>query len=339
MKFSKKCLTCLVTSSFLLATAPQSLAQSAAPPPGSAAPSTATAPAAQQSPAELDQLVAPIALYPDALIAQILAASADPTEIVEAGRWLREHSTLKGTALAQAVNKQPWDPSVKALFQFPSVLQNMDKNLAWTSALGDANESQPQAVLNAVQAMRQRAEQAGNLKSTPQQTVTTQGQTIVIQPANPEVVYVPQYDPWIVYGAPVGIYPYWNPYPGLYLGGPGFAFGIGIGLFAGFGWGWHHWGADWRGHRLVYDHHPYIPHRSAFHPGFDHGQAGFAHPGGFHGAAPRAVGGVHPGVAPRAPASFHSSAFHGFDRAGATRAYAARGRASFHGGFHGGGHR
>ena len=106
----------------------------------------------------------------------------------------------------------------------------MDQNLAWTSALGDANASQPQAVLNAIQAMRRRAQQAGNLKSTSQQTVTTEGQTVVIQPANPEVVYVPEYDPWIVYGAPVGVYPYWDPYPGLYLDGPGFAFGLGIGI-------------------------------------------------------------------------------------------------------------
>jgi hypothetical protein len=353
VKLTEQSLTFLITGSLLLALAPGSLAQSGAPPPASATPSTATA---QQSPEDLDQLVAPIALYPDALIAQILAAAADPTEIVEAGRWLRGHSTLQGTALAQAVNTQPWDPSVKALVQFPSVLQNMDKNLAWTSALGDADDSQPQAVLNAIQSMRRRAEQAGNLKSTPQQTVTTQGQAIVIQPANPEVVYIPQYDPWIVYGAPVGMYPYWDPYPGLYLGGLGLAFGlgIGIGMFASFGWGWGHWGADWRRGRLDYDHRPYIPRRSVFHPGFDYGHPGLAHPGGFHGPAPRpAVHAVAPrpavhAVAPRpavhAPAprpqpSFHRSAFHGFGPAGVTRAYAARGRASFHGGFHGGGRR
>ena len=171
MQCSDKCWTFVVTGSLLLAAAPGGCAaepaQYAAPPPALAAPGTVAAPgpAAQPSPEQLDQLVAPIALYPDALIAQILAAATDPTEIVEADRWLQQNSGLKGTALAQAVDKQAWDPSVKALFQFPAVLRNMDQNLAWTSALGDANASQPQAVLNAVQAMRRRAQQAGNLQS------------------------------------------------------------------------------------------------------------------------------------------------------------------------------
>jgi hypothetical protein len=122
---------------------------------------------------QLDQLVAPIALYPDALIAQMLAASTFPTEIVEAERWMQGHASLKGDPLAQEVDKQPWDSSVKALTQFPAVLANMDKNLSWTSALGDAYANQPQDVLNAVQVMRQRAQQVGNLKSTPQQTPTS----------------------------------------------------------------------------------------------------------------------------------------------------------------------
>src|SRR5438309_6200763 len=152
-------------------------------------------PSVQQSPKELQQLVAPIALYPDALIAQILAASTYPTEIVEADRWMQQHSDLKGKQLGKEVDKQPWEPSVKALTQFPSVLANMDKNLSWTSSLGDAYVNQQQTVMAAVQVMRQRAQQAGNLKSTPQQSVTTQGKTIVIEPANPEVVYVPAYDP------------------------------------------------------------------------------------------------------------------------------------------------
>jgi Protein of unknown function (DUF3300) len=346
MTWYERSLAFLASGSLLLAIAPADCAAAAAPqappPPGLAAPpnaapsaSTQPSPAAQQSPDRLDQLVAPIALYPDALVAQILATSADPTEIVEADRWLQKNASLKGTALAQAINKQTWDPSVKALMQFPSILGNMDKNLGWTSALGDASASHPQAVLNAVQVMRRRAEQAGNLKSTSQEAVTSQGQTVVIQPANPAVVYVPQYDPWIVYGAPVGVYPYWDPYPGLYLGGPGYAFGlgIGIGLFAGFGWGWGHWGADWHGGRLLYDHRAYISRGAAFRHNFDH--AHFAHAGGFHG------------VAPHARVGFHSGASHGFDRARVARDYADRGRASFgagfhgavHGGFHGGGHR
>src|SRR5438309_4292650 len=157
-------------------------------------------PSVQQSPKELQQLVAPIALYPDALVAQILAAATYPTEIVEADRWVQQHPELKGEQLAQAVDQQSWDPSIKAITQFPSVLASMDKNLSWASALGDAYVNQQQAVLDAVQTMRKRAQQAGNLESTPQETVSTQGQSVVIQPVNPEVVYVPAYDPWIVYG-------------------------------------------------------------------------------------------------------------------------------------------
>src|SRR5882672_3646059 len=194
---------------------------------------------ARQTPEQLQQLVAPIALYPDALVAQILAASAYPTEIVEADRWVQRHSDLKGQQLAQAVDQQSWDASVKAVAQFPSVLGNMDKNLSWTSSLGDAYVNQQQDVLDAVQTMRKRAQQAGNLKTTPQENVVNQGQTIVIQPANPDVVYVPTYDPWLVYGPPVVAYPGWFWYPGLYAVGPGisFGFGFGIGFFGGFGWG------------------------------------------------------------------------------------------------------
>ena len=172
---------------------------------------------AEETTEQLQQLVAPIALYPDALVAQVLAASTYPTEVVEAQRWMQQHSDLKGQALAQAVDQQPWDPSVRALTQFPSVLANMDKNLSWTSALGDAYVSQPQDVLNAVQTMRKRAQQAGNLRSTAQQTVTTQGQTVIIQPASPDVVYVPAYDPWLVYGLPIVAYPGWVAVPGCLL--------------------------------------------------------------------------------------------------------------------------
>ena len=127
--------------------------------------------------------MAPIALYPDSLVAQILAASTFPDQVVEADRWVQAHPDLKGDALGKAVDQQPWDASVKALTAFPDVLGNMDKNLSWTSSLGDAYYNQEQNVMDAVQVMRQRAEQAGNLKSTPQQTVSTQDSNIVIQPA------------------------------------------------------------------------------------------------------------------------------------------------------------
>src|SRR6202521_531186 len=216
----------------------------------------------QHSPQELQRLVAPIALYPDALVAQILAASTYPTEIVEADRWMQRHSNLNGEELAKEVDKQDWDPSVKALAQFPSVLENMDKNLSWTSSLGEAYANEPQDVTNAVQEMRQQARKPGHLNSNEQEQVTTQGNTIVVEPANPEVVYVPAYDPWLVYGEPIIAYPGWYPVPGIFWGGAGIGFGIGfgVGFFGGFGWGWHLWGYDWHGRSVIYNHNTYISH-------------------------------------------------------------------------------
>ncbi len=137
-------------------------------------------------------------------MAQILAASAYPTQIVEAERFLQQNPSLKDAALGAEVDKQDWDPSVKALIQFPSVLADLDKNLSWTSELGDANYNQQPDVMAAVQFMRGKAEAAGNLKSTPQQSVTDQDDSVVIQPANPDTVYVPDYDPELAYGYPVG---------------------------------------------------------------------------------------------------------------------------------------
>ena len=228
MKRSKRALALFVSSSLVLASvqagcateAPQAETQSSVEAARQAS-EESTQVVAQQSPEELDRLVAPIALYPDALVAQILAAATYPTEVVEAERWIQQHPDLKGDALAQAVDPQSWDPSVKALTQFPSVLAMMDKSLSWTSSLGDAYVNGQQNVLDAVQVMRQRAQQAGNLKSTQQQTVTTQGQTIVIEPTDPEVVYVPEYDPWVVYGDPLAFYPGWVGVPGAFIEGPG----------------------------------------------------------------------------------------------------------------------
>src|SRR5437763_17205570 len=142
----------------------------------------------------------------------------------------------------------------------------MDKNLSWTSSLGDAYVNQQQDVMNAVQAMRQRAKAAGNLNSTSQEKVSQQGQTIVIEPAEPQVVYVPEYDPWLVYGEPIGVWPGWYWYPGLYLTGPGLAFclGFGIGFFGVVGWGWHHWGSYWNNHGILFDNQAYISHSRCF---------------------------------------------------------------------------
>lgn len=220
-----------------------------------------------QTPEQLQQLVAPIALYPDSLVAQVLAASTFPAQIVEADRWVQDHPDLKGDALAQAVDQQSWDPSVKALTAFPTVLANMDKNLSWTSSLGDAYYNQQQDVMDAVQVMRQKAQQTGNLKSTQQQTVEQQGSNIVIQPADPQIVYVPAYDPWLVYGYPITPWPYWYQYPGIWYGGPSLYFGVGfgIGFYGGYGWGWHNWGTNWGGHYVVYNHNTYYSHSNTFY--------------------------------------------------------------------------
>ena len=157
MKFIKQSLSLFLSCCLVLATAPAGFAaqanQSAAQP--------APVQAAEQTPEQLQQLVAPIALYPDALVAQILAAATYPDQVVEADRWLQQNPNLKGEQLGKEVDKQPWDPSVKALTEFPSVLANMDKNLSWTSSLGDAYVNQRQDVMNAVQVMRDRAEKAG----------------------------------------------------------------------------------------------------------------------------------------------------------------------------------
>jgi hypothetical protein len=316
----KQSLSLLLSGCLVLVTAPGAFAaqagQSAAPTPVQAA---------QQTPEQLQQLVAPIALYPDALVAQILAAATYPDQIVEADRWLQQNTNLKGEQLGKEVDKQPWDPSVKALVEFPSVLANMDKNLSWTSSLGDAYVNQEKDVMNAVQEMRDRAEKAGNLKSTSQENVKKEGKTIVIEPADPEVVYVPEYDPWLVYGDPVGIWPGWYSYPGLFLEGPGieFGFGFGLGFFGGFGWGWHHWGYDWHHHDIRFDNHHYESHSRVF-VNREH----FSHASGFHGRGARAFAGGQHG---------RSGAFGGFNHGAMARGFSSRGRASFGGGFHGGG--
>ena len=295
----------------------------------------------QQSSQELQQLVAPIALYPDALVAQVLAASTYPTEIVEADRWMQSHSELKVEKLGKEVDKQPWDPSVKALTHFPSVLENMDKNLSWTSSLGDAYANQPQDVMDAVQAMRQQAQKAGHLNSNEQENVTTQGNTIVIQPAEPDVVYVPVYDPWLVYGDPILAYPGWYPVPGIFYDGPGLFFGVGfgIGFFGGFGWGWNHWGWDWHGHRMLYDHNDYISHsRTIVNRNNFSGQNSFNRGDAFRGSnSVDRYSTFRSSLPSHGQAGLRSGAFSGFDHGGTVRGFSSRGQSSFGGGFHGGG--
>jgi hypothetical protein len=301
--------------------------------------------AAQQSPEQLQQLVAPIALYPDPLIGQILAAATYPTEVVEAQQWMQQNHGLTGDALAKEVDKQSWDPSVKALAQFPAVLANLNQNLAWTSELGDANVNQQQDLTQAIQLMRQWAKNAGTLKSTPQENVTTEGDTIVIQPASTDEVYVPQYDPWVVYGSPLAVFPGWSPYGGLYPYGPGIAFGlgfVGVGLFAGYGWGWNHWGCDWHGGGAVFNHESFISHsrsivnrasaRNDFHSAqMNHGNHFNGRSSGGHGAS-HAGGNLH------ASAARHSSASSRSGHGGLARTHSFFHSGGSHGGgFHGGG--
>ena len=186
--FLKRILAVIVSASLLMARLPivvsaQTGAGQPMPPP-----------VGRQTPDQLQQLVAPIALYPDELVAEVLAAATYPTQIVEADRWLQDHKGIQGQQLANEVDKLSWDSSVKALTEFPTVLANMDKNLSWTSSLGDAYVNQQQDVMNAVQMMRQRAENTGSLTSNSKQNVQKQGNTIVIEPATPDVVYVPTYD-------------------------------------------------------------------------------------------------------------------------------------------------
>ena len=323
---------------------------------------------AQQTPEELQQLVAPIALYPDSLVAQILAASAFPEQVVEADRWVQANPNLKGDALGQAVDQQPWDPSVKALAAFPSVLGNMDKNLSWTSSLGDAYYNQQPEVMDAVQAMRRRAQQAGNLKTTPQQTVTTQDSNISVEPVDPDEVFVPAYDPWAAYGDSIVGWPGWYPYPGIWYEGPYLSFGagFGIGFYGGYGWGWHHWGSDWHNRLVIHDHDRYYSRSNTFYnrnnfyrggrergrvngdrggdrarinegnrpPNGNTGERarGFDRPGAtarpFNGDRQAARGYAEP----RGQSGVRSGAFGGYDHGGQERGFSQRGGASVGGG-------
>jgi hypothetical protein len=221
-------------------------------------------------PAELESLVAPIALYPDQLVAQTLAAATYPLEIVEAARWLAKNSSLKGDSLVKAAAQQNWEPSVQALVVFPDLLQQLSQNLTWTTALGNAFLAQQEDTMSAVQRLRAKAQANGALQSNPQQTVSDQqvdgANVIVIQPANPDVVYVPTYDPVAVYG-PAQYYPYPSlvyPSTGAIVasGLIGFGTGVAIGaIFGGGGWGW---GCHWGPRPSLYVNNTFI-NRSGFH--------------------------------------------------------------------------
>lgn len=261
--FARQLLSFALSSLLILsAPVPEVQARQAAP----AAPAGGPAPFSAN---DLQQLVAPIALYPDALVAQVLGAATFPDQIQAADAWLKQNKSLTGNALMQAADKQPWDPSVKALTQFPSVLDNLAKNLSWTSTLGEAYHNQAADVMTAVQKLRAEAKAAGNLKSGSQIKVVQESpQTIVIEPANPQVVYVPQYNPATVYGTP------YQP-PGYSAGDLAAAsiisFGIGIAVGAAInnsccGWGYSYWNCNWHGGTVVYSNRVYSGN-AAWHGG------------------------------------------------------------------------
>ncbi len=218
---------------------------------------------------ELQGLVAPIALYPDALVAQILSASTYPDQVAVADNWLQQNKSLTGSALMQAVNGQTWDPSVKALTQFPSVLDKMAQSLVWTSQLGEAYHNQQADVMTAVQTLRAKAKSAGNLNSGSQITVVQQTpQTIVIQPANPQVVYVPVYNPTVVYGTPY-VTPGYSTGDMVATSLLSFGAGMAVGaMMSGgcCGWGYSSWNCNWHGGAVYYHGGAYYGN-SAWHGG------------------------------------------------------------------------
>lgn len=259
-------------------------------PPSAAPVASASAPAyTPLSADQLYQLVSPVALFPDKLLAQVLAGAGYPDQISAADAWLAQNRGLQPAALSSAADAQPWDPSVRGLVQFPDVLDQMAKNIPWTTALGSAYLNDPTDVMNAIQVMRQRAANQGTLKNTPQQrivvapttryveqqpyrqrVVAAPGETIVIEPSQPDTVYVPHYDPWQAYGTPVPAYPSYQYQPSGYSGGDMLAagvisFGVGIAvatLLNQHDSGWQSWDMRWDDRRqpVVYRNSPYVSH-------------------------------------------------------------------------------
>jgi hypothetical protein len=256
-------------------------AQDQAPPP--------PPPGQALTPDQLNDLVAPIALYPDPLISQVMVAATYPLEVVQAYQWLQHNPGLTGPALTQAVQQQNWDPSIQALIIFPDVIKRLNDDVTWTTNLGNAFLAQQADVMDAVQRMRLKAQQAGKLGSTPQETVTTTNE-------GPEVIYVPVYNPVWVWGDPLWYpYPRWYwPGPGVVVGGFGFGFGLGISIGGYFGGGWGGWGGwGWRpawGSHTVIVNNTFI-HRYNFntaHLANVHGTGVWQHDPAFRGGVPYA---------------------------------------------------
>src|SRR5271154_1909115 len=266
---------------------------------------------------QLDQLVAPIALDPDSLVAQILTASTYPDQVASAEAWLNQNMGLPPDQRATAANNMSWDPAVKGLTEFPSTLDSLAKNTTWTSQLGNAYYNQPGDVMNAIQAMRLQAQQANTLVTTAQQRVVVDAGVIAIVPVNPTVIYVPYYNPWRIWGTLFVAYPGFvvlPPPPGI-VWAAGFAFdpGIPVGVYAGFGWGFGAWAPAWDGGTVFFNNSTYISNSVTV---VNHGYFGGHDRGAFeHGGR---------GV----PRGYRACAHAGAARATAGRASAGRGKPS-----------
>lgn len=255
-------------------------------------PATA-APATVLAPEQLESLVAPIALYPDSLLSQVLVATTYPLEVVEAQQWLAQNGSLTGTALTDAAKQQTWDPSVQALVAFPDVIKRLNSDIRWTTDLGNAFLAQQADVMAAVQRLRAKAKDSGKLTDTPQEKVVTtdqNGQTAIeIQPTDPQVIYVPTYNPGYFWGAGYPMY----PWPGLYYPGIGVGWGWGPGINLGFyyggccGWGGWGWGFGWFGGGLYVNNHFFHRYGFAeFHGSGFHAQSAWQHNPEHRGAVP-----------------------------------------------------
>jgi len=253
---------------------------------------------------ELQSLVAPIALYPDALVAQILTAATFPDQVAVASYWVGQNKTLTGSALMTAVDTQTWDPSIKALAQFPSVLNNMAQNLSWTSQLGEDYHNQQADVMAAIQVLRAKAKAAGNLQSGSQITVVQKSpQIIVIQPTNPQIVYIPQYNPAVIYGTPYVVPGYTT---GDLVTASVLSFGVGmaVGAMMSSSWGYSSWNCNWYGGAAVYHGGAYYGN-SAWHGGY-YGTSASAY--GAYGSA-HASSGYNPSTGTYARGASTSTAY------------------------------
>ncbi len=214
---------------------------------------------------ELEQILAPIALYPDSLISQILMAATYPLEVVQAERWIKKNQGLSGESLTTALEKETWDPSVKSLVNFPEVLTMMSEKLDWMQKLGDAFLAQQKEVMATIQRLRKKAKENASLQTTEQQIVKEEQDIIIIEPADPQVIYVPTYDPVVVYGAwPYPAYPPYYYYPPGYVAGSN-AVAFGMGFAAGAAWGWAWGGCNWHGGDIDID----IDHNYDFNRNID----------------------------------------------------------------------